>query len=119
MYCISKLGAMLYLTRQAVKQIVHYLASEMLPGCLKAPLHPFQLILGILLLLLLGIATLVSQTHPHKALPPPLVKVVTLDMDNEVVQHDADAHPHNDDHVVLGVDKLDLYLLQRLEGPLQ
>jgi hypothetical protein len=119
LYCISKLGAALYLTKWAVKQIVHYLASETLPGCLKAPLRPFQHVLGILLLFLLGIATLVSQTRPHKALPPPLVKVVTLDTDDEVVQHDANARPHDDDHVALGVDELDPYLLERLEGPLQ
>ena len=48
-----------------------------------------------------------------------MVKVVALDTDDKVVQNNAHASPHDDDHVAPCIDKLDLDLLQRLERRLQ
>jgi hypothetical protein len=52
-------------------------------------------------------------------LSPPLIKVITLDTDDKVVQDDAHTRPHDDDLVTLGVDQLDANLFQGLESPLQ
>jgi hypothetical protein len=62
---------------------------------------------------------IMSETRPPKILSPPLVEVITLDTDEKVVQDDAHMCPNDDNLVMLGVDQLDLDLLQGLESPLQ
>jgi hypothetical protein len=65
----------------------------------------FQLISGIILLTRIT-SKLTIQASSNKAIPPHLIKVIALDTDDEVVQNDADASPHDDDHVAPRVDKL-------------
>src|SRR5882757_2494321 len=110
--CISKkkLWTVLCHTEGAVKEIFHNLETETLPRCLKASPRLCQRITisGLILVTSIPIsAALTIQTCPHKTLSPSPIKVIAFDPDDKVMQYDADASPHDDDHVALDVDQLD------------
>ena len=63
-------------------------------------------------------SAMLFQSYSHKALPPYLIKVVTFNMNDKIVQDDAYVRPHDDDHVAFGVDELDSDFLKGLESPL-
>jgi hypothetical protein len=120
------LWATFCVTEWAVKQVLHKFVSEALPRCLKSSPCPLQVVTVLIVVVCIRkrsatttATTSMIQAPLHKAIPPLLVEVVTFNSDDEVVQDDTDASPHDDDQVAPRVDKLDAYLLQRLEGSLQ
>ena len=51
----------------------------------------------IFLFICITISMVVIPPDVHKTLSPFLIEVVSFDVDDEVVQYDADASPHDDD----------------------
>ena len=78
--------------------------------------HVFRLI--DTLFITISTSAMLFQSYSHKALPSYLIKDVTFDMNDKIVQDDAHVHPHDDDHVAFGVDELDSDFLKGLESPL-
>jgi hypothetical protein len=106
-------------TGGAVKQIIHDLQPEALPRCLELVLRLPQHVSRLRFICIAICAMLIIQTRSYKTLSPCAIKVVAFDMDDEVVQYDAHASPHDDNLVSFGIDDLDLDFLQGLKGPLQ
>ena len=118
-FCICSLWTVFRYTGGAVKQIIHDLQPEALPRCLESVLRLPQRVSRLLFICIAVCATLVIQTRSYETLSPHAIKVVAFDTDDEVVQYDARASPHDDDLVSFGIDNLDLDFLQGLKGPLQ
>ena len=104
-----------YHTERAVEQVIHHFKLELLPRCLKSSLRLFQHIFGPIVF----VHIITNITHSSKMLSPFLIEVVAFNTDDEVVQDDTNASPHDDDLVLLGVDKQDADLLERLKCSLE
>jgi hypothetical protein len=111
------LWATLHIAGIAVKQVIHELASELLARRLKPSMCLLQVITVFIPLIQIS-TTLTIQAYLYKAIPPLFIKVVTFNADDKVMKNNTDVSPHDNDHVVSGINKLDMDLLQGLERPL-